>query len=165
MSPRMAPIDPHRQDEPALEPLEQHLDELDRVAGRVHRASKERPAWMESTSTRLDDLAVLDDVFRSFGFERSEVAAIVRPFRPFAIAATISIVGSAVAPQAPWILIVPALFGIVGLLADRRISFTFADGLIGYRGDGRPRGIQEEYDVTWSRPGAAGTATVGTART
>ena len=41
----------------------------------------------------------------------------------------------------------------------RSLQFGFGDGFVGYRGGlGWPRGVQEEYDVTWGSAGRRSTA-------
>lgn len=64
-----------------------------------------------------------------------EVASFIRRNR--GTIAVIAIVGvlTEVLPDAPWLVIIPALAGIAALHLGPRIPFTFATGLIGPRPD------------------------------
>jgi hypothetical protein len=74
-----------------------------------------------------------------------------------------------IAAAAPFVVLGLAGLGFAvaastsAILGMRRISrgvhFGFGDGFVGYRGGlGWPRGVQEEYDVTWGSAGRRPTA-------
>lgn len=75
----------------------------------------------------------------------------------------------AIATAAPFVVIGQAGLGVAAAVCTsailtmrwigRRTQFGFGDGFIGYRGGlGWPRGVQEEYDVTWGSAGRRPTA-------
>ena len=118
------------------------------VRAHVTRAAVARPAEGEAAVWLP---AALDELL-----PEEVVTAIERFGRP-----TLAILGVGLAtelvPDAPWLLIIPALIAVGMARLDRRLRFGFAQGIIGYRSElGWPRGVQEEDDVRWRwRPGIA----------
>jgi hypothetical protein len=88
--------------------------------------------------------------------------------RELAIAVAVAIVSSFVASDIRVAIVVGSLaFATVGIRRiDRRLSFSFGEGFIGYRADlGWPRGVQEDDDVRWNwRASAAAHASPGASR-
>jgi hypothetical protein len=126
---------------------------VERVKGRVDRVAVDRSRPSEVVWSPPGGIGLVDEVAATLGLDRADLAAMVRRTRPVMAVVAITVIGSAVAPQAPWLLIVPAMVGVLGLVADRRTRFSFADGIFGYRADlGWPRGVQEAYDVAFRTP-------------
>lgn len=60
-------------------------------------------------------------------------------------AVVVSILVLALGDDGPWIVVVPALTAVGAAWLDRRIPFSFAEGLIGYPGDPEPmHGVPQE---------------------
>lgn len=99
-----------------------------RVRGRTSVARRGLPgAGSDATQAVMPD--ALDALLPE------EVASFIRRNR--GTIAVIAIVGvlTELLPDAPWLLIIPALAGIAALHLGPRIPFTFATGLIGPRPD------------------------------
>jgi hypothetical protein len=70
-----------------------------------------------------------------------------------AIIVAIAVAASFVAGDARVVVVVGSLgFAAIGIRRiDRRVTFSFGEGFIGYRADlGWPRGVQEDDDVRWN---------------
>jgi len=68
-----------------------------------------------------------------------------RASRVIVTAVVVSILVLALGDDGPWIVVVPVLTAVGGAWLDRRIPFSFAEGIIGYPGDPEPaRGVLEE---------------------
>jgi hypothetical protein len=130
-------------DEPHLPPRtdEPHRVAVTRVQGQVTSASTTRRRAEDAMTALAFDL---EDIL-----PEEWVTAIHRFRVPVAIVLVVGAL-TELFPQAPWLLIIPALIGLVLLRIDRRIRFGFAEGFIGYRSQlGWPRGVQEDDDVHW----------------
>ena len=85
------------------------------------------------------------------------LAARVELERELAIAVAVAVASSFVAADVRVAIVVGSLaFVAVGIRRiDRRISFSFGEGFIGYRADlGWPHGVQEDDDVRWNWRGS-----------
>jgi hypothetical protein len=75
-----------------------------------------------------------------------------------AIVVTVAVAASFVAADARVAVVIGSLgFAALGIRRiDRRVSFSFGEGFVGYRPDlGWPRGVQEDDDVRWNWRGSA----------
>jgi hypothetical protein len=88
--------------------------------------------------------------------------------RELAIAVFIAVASSFVAADVRVSIVAGAIAFVAVAVRrlDRRISFSFGEGFIGYRADlGWPHGVQEDDDVRWDwRGGAALTTSPGTSQ-
>jgi hypothetical protein len=145
----MARMDTGQRSNTRFEELDAPVAEVVLVKGRVSRVSRVRPATivvsdgvpMDTTSAIVTEAP---DVIRSMG-SRDPIDSMIRASWVVVTAVVAFLLALVMGDDGPWIVVVPGLTALCAAWLDRRIPFSFAEGLIGYRGDLEPaRGVLEE---------------------
>ncbi len=145
-------MDLGRRSDAGFETLDVPLSSVVRVTGSVSCVALVR--------TVTDDVAErgLEDAATAAAIESLDpIETILRHRWVSAATAFVVVVAVVLGDDGPWIVAVPALAALGGAWVDRRIQFSFAEGLIGYRGDlGSPRGVDEDDPPSsWGRSAPA----------
>jgi hypothetical protein len=149
----MAFMDLGRRSDAGFETLDVPVSSLVHVTGHVSCVVLDRTVTDDAAEPGLED----EHAAAAVSIAPLDLIETILRHRWVSAATAIVVVAVLLGDDGAWIVALPALAALGGSWLDRRIRFSFAEGLIGYRGDlASPRGVDEgDRHSSWGQSAPA----------